>query len=214
MRVTKLTQQRNVHVQVPHGAENQSITEKLLCRSRLLGFEADVCASVESDIIKSRWPQVSMLRVVTGNELPVSILKPLRLLHPNNSSCSFILSPKDWMCRRAEQTERETGWQVNTNYWQHLLQKTTWNQPLFHLFGSVCETKSHQQRQNKKQTSSFANSVADIWKSADGLIELSTSTVACLISSHQVSQLLFQKLAVWKLQLLNQQWWKHAGKPR
>lgn len=103
MRVTKLTQQRNVHVQVPHGAENQSLTEKLLCRSRLLGFEADVCASVESDIIKSRWPQVSMLRVVTGNELPVSILKPLRLLHPNNSSCSFILSPKDWMCRRAEQ---------------------------------------------------------------------------------------------------------------
>lgn len=134
MRVTKLTQQRNVHVQVPHGAENQSLTEKLLCRSRLLGFEADVCASVESDIIKSRWPQVSMLRVVTGNELAVSILKPQRLLHPNNSSCSFILSPKDWMCRRAEQTERETGWQVNTNYWQHLLQKTTWNQPLFFTF--------------------------------------------------------------------------------
>lgn len=107
MRVTKLTQQRNVHIQVRHGPENQRIMEELLCPSRLLGFEADVCASVDSDIIKSRWPQVSMLRVVTGSELTVSILKPQRLLHPNNSSCSFILSPKDWMCRGAEQTERD-----------------------------------------------------------------------------------------------------------
>ena len=197
------------------------------CRSRLLGFKADVCASVESDIIKSRWrwPQVSMLKIVTGNELTVSVLKPQQLLHPNNPSCSFILSPKDWMCRRAEQTEGDQlpvqmllhltlYWQVNTNYWQQQNYMKWKSASLFHFFGSVYGTKSHQQGQNKTQTSSFTNSVANIWKSADGLIELSTSAAACLISSHQVSQLLFQKLAVRKFQLLNQRWWKRAGKPR
>lgn len=44
-----------------------SLTELLSCGFRFLEFRADVCASVASGIIKSRWSQVSKLKVGTGN---------------------------------------------------------------------------------------------------------------------------------------------------